>query len=68
MLGEDHSLVRFYIPEEARWESVALQTTSVGEYLTDSVRTIARENPKLAGVIDIVDFNATAAGQRDYQR
>jgi type I restriction enzyme M protein len=32
--------------------------------LTDSVRSIARENPKLQGVIDIVDFNATAAGQR----
>lgn len=64
LLREDHSLVRFYIPEEARWENIALQTTNVGEYLTDAVRTIARENPKLAGVIDIVDFNATAAGQR----
>ena len=60
----DHSLVRFYLPEEARWKSIALQTTNVGEYLTDAVRTIARENPKLQGVIDIVDFNATAAGQR----
>ena len=64
LLSEDHSLVRFYIPEEARWESVAKQTTNVGEYLTDSVRSIARENPKLQGVIDIVDFNATAVGQR----
>lgn len=26
--------------------------------------TIARENPKVKGVIDIVDFNATAAGYR----
>jgi type I restriction enzyme M protein len=28
------------------------------------MRAIAKENPKLVGVIDIVDFNATAAGQR----
>ncbi|MFQ6057039.1 MAG: N-6 DNA methylase [Methanosarcinales archaeon] len=60
----DHGLVRFYIPKEARWESIAKQTIKVGEYLTDCVRSIARENPKLQGVIDIVDFNATAAGQR----
>lgn len=64
LLSEDHTPIRFYIPEQARWESIAKQTTGVGEYLTDSVRSIARENPKLQGVIDIVDFNATAAGQR----
>ena len=64
VLNEDHSLVRFYIPEKARWERIAIQTTNVGEHLTDSVRSIARENPKLQGVIDMVDFNATAAGQR----
>ncbi len=28
------------------------------------MRSIARENPELQGAIDIVDFNATAAGQR----
>ncbi len=64
LLAEDHSLVRFYLPLEARWQSVAKQTTRVGEYLTDAVRSITRENPKLQGVIDIVDFNATQAGQR----
>ena len=64
LLTEDHGLVRFYIPQTARWKRIAVQTTHVGEYLTDAVRAIARENPKLQGVIDIVDFNATAAGQR----
>ncbi len=34
------------------------------ENLTDCVREIAKYNPKLKGVIDIVDYNATAAGQR----
>jgi len=64
LLKGDHSLVRFYMPEKARWGSIAMQTTGIGEYLTDAVRTISRENPKLQGVVDIVDFNATAAGQR----
>ncbi len=64
LLTQDHKLVRFYLPKEARWEEIAKQTTNVGEYLTDVVRAIARENPKLQGVIDIVDFNTTAAGQR----
>ena len=64
LVKEGHSLVRFYVPKEARWKSISIQTTNVGEYLTDAVRSITRENPKLQGVIDIVDFNATAAGQR----
>ncbi len=61
---EDHKLVRFYLPKEARWERLARLTTRLGEALTDAVRAIAQHNPKLQGVIDTVDFNATAAGQR----
>jgi type I restriction enzyme M protein len=63
-VDSDHSLVRFYIPENARWPNVSRQTTNLGEYLTDVVRAVARENPKLSGVIDVRDFNETAAGQR----
>jgi len=61
---EDHELVRFYIPQEARWENIARKTAGIGEYLTDAVRAVARENPELQGVIDLRDFNETAAGQR----
>jgi type I restriction enzyme M protein len=60
----DHKLVRFYIPPEARWDSIRRVTTGLGQSLTDAMRAVARENPKLQGVIDTVDFNATAAGQR----
>ncbi|HOE14253.1 MAG TPA: class I SAM-dependent DNA methyltransferase [Candidatus Saccharicenans sp.] len=60
----DHKLVRFYLPFEARWSEIARQTTNLGEYLTNAVRAVARENPKLSGVIDVKDFNETAAGQR----
>lgn len=60
----DRSLTRFYIPQEARWAAVARTTTGLGELLTDSLRAIARENPKLEGVINRRDFNATDQGQR----
>ncbi|WP_206156839.1 type I restriction-modification system subunit M [Candidatus Roseilinea sp. NK_OTU-006] len=58
------SLVRFYLPDHARWEAIRRQTAGLGQYLTEAVRAVARENPRLSGVIDMVDFNATAAGQR----
>ncbi len=62
--GQVH-LVRFYIPENARWEAIRQHgVTGLGQFLTDAVREVARENPPLQGVIDMVDFNATAAGQR----
>ncbi len=60
----DHNLVRFYIPEAARWPVVASRTTGLGEHLTDAMRAVARNNPQLQGVVDVVDFNATTAGQR----
>lgn len=73
---EDHKLTRFYIPDLARWGTIAgkgwnevrkrrgLQEAGLGEHLTDAVRAVARENPRLAGVIDVTDFNSTTAGQR----
>jgi type I restriction enzyme M protein len=64
LLSQDHKMVRFYLPKKARWEEIAKQTKNFGEYLTDAVRLIAKENPKLQGVVDTVDFNATASGQR----
>jgi type I restriction enzyme M protein len=57
-------LVRFFIPENARWQALRRKTVGLGQSLTDAVRAVARDNPRLAGVIDMVDFNATAAGQR----
>jgi len=64
LVEQDHKLVRFYIPQKARWSFIVEKSTGLGEHLTDAVRAIARENPRLSGVIDVTDFNATAAGQR----
>jgi type I restriction enzyme M protein len=76
----DHSLLRFYIPPEARWEVISgrvhyewptdergKSTTprDIGEHLTKAVRAAVRYNPELAGVIDIVDFAAERNGERD---
>lgn len=63
IIDQDHGLVRFYLPAESRWPAIALTTTGLGEALTDAVRAVARQNPRLQGVIDTVDFNATTAGQ-----
>ncbi|MFH0989741.1 MAG: N-6 DNA methylase [bacterium] len=64
LIAKDHSLVRFYIPDKALWPQIRKLTSKVGEKLTEAMRAIAKENPGLQGVIDIVDFNATVSGQR----
>ena len=47
----DHALVRFLPPGAGRRPSLARRTTGLGEHLTDAVRAVARENPRLQGVI-----------------
>jgi type I restriction-modification system DNA methylase subunit len=64
LVEQDHKLVRFFLPKKSRWSTIAEKTTGLGEALTDAVRAVARESPRLSGVIDVTDFNATAAGQR----
>lgn len=64
LVDEDHSLVRFYLPRACSWSEIRKLTANVGQRLTEIVRQIAKVNPNLQGVIDIVDFNATVSGQR----
>lgn len=64
LIKSDRKLVRFYIPDECLWERIRKTTTNLGERLTTALREIAKENPRLKDVIDVVDFNATKAGQR----
>jgi len=71
MVKLDHDLVRFYLPlkpedpEEPVWSVIRNLTEKIGETLTTHVKSIAKENPSLKGIIDRVDFNATVHGQRD---
>ncbi|HBH02701.1 MAG: XRE family transcriptional regulator [Candidatus Rokubacteria bacterium RBG_16_73_20] len=75
VIEADHSLVRFYIPPEAAWAVVSRRRSfpwpedrhpkTLGEQLTATVRAIARANPSLQGVIDMVDYNETRNGERE---
>lgn len=76
----DHSLLRFYLPPEARWGAISGRESfnwpldakgnstaprDIGEHLTKAVRAVVKQNPSLAGVIDVVDFAAERNGERD---
>ena len=76
----DHGLLRFYLPLEARWGVINGRETyawpfddhgrntrprDIGEHLTKAVRAVVRQNPSLSGVIDLVDFAAERNGERD---
>ncbi|WP_367539582.1 N-6 DNA methylase [Streptomyces globisporus] len=76
----DHSLLRFYLPPEARWSVINGRTKfdwlvdergrstaprDIGEHLTKAVRAVVRHNPDLSGVIDVIDFAAERNGERD---
>lgn len=75
IIDADPSLVRFYLPPEARWPVISGRDIfkwpqgqtpkTLGEQLTTSVRHIVKANPTLAGVIDTVDFNETRNGERE---
>ena len=76
----DHSLLRFYLPPEARWGVISGRESfdwplddrgrptaprDIGEHLTKAVRAVVKQNPTLSGVIDVVDFAAERNGERD---
>lgn len=76
----DHSLLRFYLPPEARWAVISGRETldwsldergrptaprDIGEHLTKAVRAVVKQNPTLSGVLDVVDFAAERNGERD---
>ena len=77
---EDHKLLRFYLPPEARWGVISgrehydwppdekgrsTRPEDTGEHLTKAVRAVVRHNPSLSGVIDLVDFAAERNAERD---
>lgn len=77
---DDHELLRFYLPPEARWGVISgrqpyewpnddqgrpTRPKDIGEHLTKAVRAVVRQNPSLSGVIDVVDFAAERNGERD---
>jgi type I restriction enzyme M protein len=60
-------IVRFYIPHEYRWDAIRNHGADghLGEFVTDSMREVARLNPDLKGVLDVKDYNEAQSGQRN---
>jgi type I restriction enzyme M protein len=72
LVERDHSIVRFYLPikpkdaeKERTWDVIRTLSNKIGEQLTSILRSVAKENSSLQGIIDRIDFNATTHGQRD---
>ena len=72
LVERDKSLVRFYLPikpkdpeTETTWDVIRTLSDKIGQQLTDILRSVAKENTSLQGIIDRIDFNATTHGQRD---
>lgn len=72
LIEKDKKIVRFYLPTrpanvetEDTWSVVRKLADKIGQRLTDIMRDIANHNPRIKGIIDRVDFNATTHGQRE---
>ena len=72
LVERDQKLVRFYLPlkpenpDEPVWSVIRKLSDNIGEQLTAHLREIAKANPRLQGIIDRVDFNATTHGPVSY--
>ena len=75
MIDDDHQdalksgrnpIVRFYIPQEYRWEALRDHPANgrLGEFVTEAMRLVVSQNPRLSGVLDVQDFNEQQSGQR----
>ena len=59
-------IVRFYIPQQYRWEALRDHPANgrLGEFVTEAMRKVVSQNPRLSGVLDVQDFNEQQSGQR----
>jgi len=59
-------VVRFFIPHEYRWDAIRHHAAdgTLGQFVTDAMREVAKLNPELLGVLDIKDYNERQSGQR----
>jgi type I restriction enzyme M protein len=59
-------IVRFFIPHEYRWDAIRNHAAdgTLGQFVTDAMREVAKQNPELLGVLDIKDYNERQSGQR----
>ncbi len=75
MVSGGEGYIHFYLPPETRWEVLSGRKSfnwrkgkkpkTLGEQITTTMRAVARRNPLLNGVIDLVDYNKTTGGERE---
>ena len=56
----------FTFPQEYRWEALRNHPADshLGEFVTEAMRKVVSQNPRLSGVLDVQDFNEQQSGQR----
>jgi type I restriction enzyme M protein len=59
-------IVRFFVPHEYRRDAIRNHAAdgTLGQFVTDAMREVAKLNPDLLGVLDIKDYNERQSGQR----
>ena len=59
-------IVRFYIPQQYCWDALRNHPANgrLGEFVTEAMRKVVSQNPRLSGVLDVQDFNEQQSGQR----
>jgi type I restriction enzyme M protein len=59
-------IVRFFVPHDYRWDAIRNHVVdgTLGQFVTDAMREVAKLNPELLGVLDIKDYNERQSGQR----
>jgi len=60
-------IIRFYVDRRYRWDSIRNHPTdgTLGEFVTEAMRTVAWDNPDLQGVLDVKDYNERQSGVLD---
>jgi type I restriction enzyme M protein len=58
-------IVRFFVPHEYRWGAIRNHAAdgTLGQFVTDAMREVAKLNPDLLGVLDIKDYNERQSGR-----
>ncbi len=59
-------IIRFVISEAYSWNRIRNHPSdgSLGEFVTEAMREVAKVNPDLQGVLDVKDYNEKQSGQR----
>lgn len=72
-IREDHAdalrtgrkpIVRFFVPHEYRWEAIRNRTENLGEFVTEAMMEVERQNPGLQGALRLRDYNERQNNQR----